>query len=79
MNSLFGIIDSNKDGFIDINEFNDGLQEIVDFGKPTKDALFSYFDNMKIGLIDQQRFMEVLKKSPGIDISSYEDSFDWQF
>jgi len=25
MNSLFNIIDSNRDGFIDINEFNDGL------------------------------------------------------
>ena len=25
VNSLFNIIDSNKDGFIDINEFNNGL------------------------------------------------------
>ena len=33
---LFNILDRNKDGFIDINEFCDGLKDIVEFSLNTK-------------------------------------------
>jgi len=53
----FKILDKNKDGFIDINEFSNGLKEIVDFSIPIIEGMFSYLDNMKIGLVDQPRFI----------------------
>lgn len=49
---LFLKLDTNKDGFLDINEFSEGLSQLVDVSQVLKEGLFVYLDNMHIGLVD---------------------------
>ncbi len=47
--------------------------------QPIKEGLFSYFDRQKIGLIDYQQFLKVMKKVLFIkEIRTTEDNWKWQ-
>ena len=38
-----------------------------------------FLDNLKIGLVDESRFLQVLTKIPGIPLNTIEDNFHWQY
>ena len=57
---LFKILDSNSDGFITIDEFCSGLDQIIELSQSTKEGLFAFFDYQKIGMIDFSRFLQVV-------------------
>lgn len=46
------MLDESEDGFVTANEFMINLDKIVIFSQVIKEALFSYFDSQKIGMID---------------------------
>ena len=60
----FQFLDLNKDGFLTIDEYSKQLDKISKFSNETKNGLFAYMDNLKIGMIDYSRFLNVVKKLP---------------
>lgn len=60
---FFKILDSNKDGFITIEEFCSGMDKVIKFSQPIKEGFFSYMDKQKIGMIDYKAFLFTMNKS----------------
>jgi len=73
------MLDINEVGFISINEFSAGLDNVIKLSQPTKDGLFAYIDKRKIGMIGYDEILKILKRSV-IDnkVEVSEDNFDWQ-
>jgi hypothetical protein len=49
---FFKVLDSNNDGFVTINEFSSGLDKFIMLSVSAKEGLFTYLDNLKIGMFD---------------------------
>lgn len=60
---LFGVLDSNEDGFITIDEFGEELEKIIPLPKTIIEGFFAYIDRNKVGIIDLESFLKVMKKS----------------
>lgn len=60
---FFKILDMNKDGFITIEEFCQGMDKVIKFSQPIKEGFFSYMDKQKIGMIDYKAFLLTMNKS----------------
>ena len=60
---FFKILDFNKDGFITIEEFCQGMEKVIKFSQPIKEGFFSYMDKQKIGMIDYKAFLMTMNKS----------------
>lgn len=76
---FFKILDENQDGFFNCENLRTAIKQVIDVSELEKLKFFAYLDNQHTGLIDYQRFLEVLNKpynsrSKGIK----EDSFDWE-
>lgn len=72
-------MDSNSDGFLTINEILDGLDIYVKIPKEIKEGFFSYLDNMRIGMVDYPRFLNVMKKAQAENMmGELEDNWEWQ-
>ncbi len=56
------LIDVNEVGFITINDLSVGLDKILKLSQPAKDGLFAYADKLKIGMINYQDFIALLKR-----------------
>lgn len=76
---LFYKLDLNKDGIITYDEFKDGLKSIIEYSEPIVKGLFAYMDRQKIGMVDFNGYLRVMKKSVLDKLSEGpEDNFDWQ-
>lgn len=76
---FFKILDSNKDGFITIEEFCLGLDKVIKFSQMIKEGFFSFMDKQKIGMIDYKTFLLTMNKSifqKQAEVS--EDNWVWQ-
>jgi len=60
---FFKILDNNKDGFITIEEFCQGMDKVIKFSQPIKEGFFSYMDKQKIGMIDYKAYLFTMNKS----------------
>ena len=60
---LFQRMDTNHDGFISIDEFCNELDKILPIPQEIKEGFFAYIDKNKIGVIDYNSLLLVLKKS----------------
>lgn len=77
---FFSKLDSNKDGLITFNEFEDGMKTISTFSAEVLKGLFAFFDRQKIGMIDFKTFLRYVKKTlfdKNEDIKG-KDNFEWQ-
>lgn len=54
---FFAKLDSNKDGLITFNEFENGIKSVTSFSGPIIRGLFAYFDRQQIGMIDFNTFL----------------------
>ena len=62
--NLFKYLDSNKDGYIDINEFNEQLSKLPlteQYTKKQFDLFYSYFDEYNNGKIDLNTFKSKIR------------------
>ncbi len=59
---FFKVLDSNNDGFVTINEFSSGLDKFIMLSVSAKEGLFTYLDNLKIGMFDFEQFNNVFKR-----------------
>lgn len=57
------MIDANDVGFITFQELSTGLDKVIKLSQPAKEALFSYADKMKIGMINHGDFLALLKRT----------------
>lgn len=57
------MIDASDVGFITFQELSNGLDKVVKLSQPAKEALFSYADKMKIGMINHADFLALLKRT----------------
>ena len=60
---LFFKLDANEDGFLTIDEFCPGIEQIIPIPRAITEGFFAYIDKLKIGLIDMENFLHVMKKS----------------
>jgi len=60
---LFAMLDTNEDGFVTIDEFCTGLEKIIPLPRPITEGFFAYIDKLKIGVLNLENFMNVLKKN----------------
>ena len=60
---FFQMIDVTRTGFVTINDFCTGIDKVVKLSKPIKDGFFAYIDTEKIGIINYDDFVKVLKRS----------------
>ncbi|KAL4466773.1 hypothetical protein ABPG74_010370 [Tetrahymena malaccensis] len=74
----FNILDSNQDGFIILSEMSN-LDKIIKLNQSQKEGYFCYMDNLNTGMIDYQRFLEVINKPINFKQEIKEDNWDWQF
>ena len=76
---FFKMIDVSNTGFININDFNVGIDKVIKLSQPIKDGFFAYVDKERLGIINYEDFVGVLKRSIAdkpVEITG--DSFDWQ-
>ncbi len=66
----YSLLDVNKDGFFTANEI-DILDKILKLSRRVKDGLFAYLDNTKIGMVDYQRFLNVINKPEHLPVSIF--------
>ncbi len=75
---LFTTLDANEDGFATIDEFCVELEKIIPLPRPITEGFFAYIDKQKIGVIDLESFLKVMKKSIYVkERKEVEDNFDW--
>lgn len=55
----FAILDSNLDGFFTLNELNN-LDKLLSLTSEEKKGYFAYLDSQDSGMVDYQRFLEVI-------------------
>ena len=58
------VLDPSKTGTVNLTEFHAGLDKIVKFSMPSKEGLFAYLDNLKIGLLNYESILRFLKRKP---------------
>lgn len=56
-------LDVNEVGFITISDFCKELDKIIKFSQPIKDGFFAYIDKRKIGMVDYDEIINMLKRS----------------
>ena len=56
-------MDTNQDGFVTIDEFCKGLDEILPLPQHVKEGFFAYIDRLKIGVIDYHNFLKVMGRN----------------
>jgi Ca2+-binding EF-hand superfamily protein len=71
------LIDKDGDGFITVSEFELGIDNIIKISQHAKSGLFAYFDNLKIGMFDLQRFINVMNRITIEKVQASGDSFNW--
>ena len=59
---VFKLLDKDSDSFVTINEFDEGMDKFLTLSKQAKYGLFAYFDNLKVGMFDLQRFVHVMSR-----------------
>ena len=59
---LFKLLDENKDGYINISEFNKNIDKIIELNNSMKDKFFNYLDGYKNGMIDLNTFLARFKE-----------------
>jgi len=75
---LFAKLDANEDGFATIDEFCVELEKIIPLPRPITEGFFAYIDKQKIGVLDLESFLKVMKKSIYVkERKEIEDNFDW--
>lgn len=63
---LFTKLDVNEDGFLTIDEFCTGLEKIIPLPRLITEGFFAYIDKQKVGFLDLESFLKVLKKSVNV-------------
>lgn len=77
--ALYSKLDSNNDEFLTFSEFSENIDPIVKLSPLVKEQLFALMDTNKIGMVDYQSFLNVLKRTPvTIKEVRVEDNFNWE-
>jgi len=77
---LFSRLDANSDEFLTYTEFSENLDSVVKLSPIVKERLFALMDSNKIGMVDYQAFLEVLKMTPvSIKTAKVADNFNWEY
>ena len=76
----FNRFDANKDGFLSLTEFSQGIEKIIALSVPVKEKMFGLMDKNGIGLVDYPSFLEVINLSSASKLSKahLNDNFDWE-
>jgi len=61
--NFFKMIDVSNTGFININDFNAGIDKVIKLSQPIKDGFFAYMDKERLGIINYDDFVGILKRS----------------
>lgn len=72
---VFKLFDRERNGVLSAKDFSDGLDILVNLSQPIKDGLFAVIDKPKIGLIDYDQFLTVIRDS-NIELPKTNDSFN---
>lgn len=75
----FKQINTSNIGFITAAEFDQGISKFIRLSNIAKEGVFSYLDNLKIGMFDLPRFIEVMSRLTLMKSSVPVDNFDWQY
>jgi len=76
---LFYSLDGDKDGFITIQEFSEGIEKIMKLSQPAKDYFFSFMDRQKIGMVDLKGFLKAMRKSLITkEVQVTDDNLNWE-
>ena len=65
----FNRFDANKDGFLSLTEFSQGIEKIIALSVPVKEKMFGLMDKNGIGLVDYPSFLEVINLSSASKLS----------
>jgi Ca2+-binding EF-hand superfamily protein len=76
----FNRFDENKDGFLSLTEFSNGIDKIITLSVPIKEKMFALMDKNEIGLVDYPNFLEVINLSSAYKLNKngVSDNFDWE-
>ncbi len=56
-------MDKNKDGFLCIDEWSEGIDKFLQLSDEAKQGFFNFMDKTNIGMVDQLGFLEQMKMS----------------
>jgi|ETNmetMinimDraft_14_1059893.scaffolds.fasta_scaffold15807_3 hypothetical protein len=56
-------MDKNKDGFLCIDEWSEGIDIYLQLSDEAKQGFFNFMDKTNIGMVDQQYFLDQMKMS----------------
>ena len=77
---LFAKLDTNNDEFMTFAEFSENLDPVVKLSPYVKEQLFALMDVNKIGMVDYNSFLSVMKRTavspPEVRV---EDNFNWEY
>ena len=72
---FFKKLDSNKDGFITLDEWNKNFDQILPLPEDEREVLFDYIDKSKIKMIDYKTFLSCMNGGSSGPMES--EKFDW--
>jgi len=76
---LFAKLDINGDEFLTFAEFSENINSIVKLSPYVKEQLFALMDVNKIGMVDYQAFLQVMKKTAvSVKTIRVDDNFNWE-
>jgi len=76
---LFKFIDKDQHGFITAKEFSQQIDKLISISSIIKDEFFAYMDKMRIGMVDLEQFLKVMRKSVvSKEIIVTPDNFEWE-
>lgn len=73
----FNLFDVSQKGLLTSSDFISGLSKIIDLSQPVKEGLFAIMDKQKIGLVDFNSFIAVLKDGL-TEAKQHGDNWDWE-
>ena len=77
---LFSRLDANNDEFLTFTEFSQNLEPIIKLSPYVKERLFALMDSNKIGMVDYECFLRVLKLTAvTLKRVKVEDNFNWEY
>lgn len=80
LRELFSRLDVNGDEFLTYTEFSENMDPIVKLSPLVKEQLFALMDVNKIGMVDYNAFLTVLKMTPvSAKVVRVNDNFDWEY
>lgn len=72
---FFSKIDTNKDGFITLDEWNKNLDQVLPLSAEEKELLFNYIDKSQNRMIDYKTFLAFMNGTGSTNAES--EKFDW--